>query len=173
MNIALIGFMGTGKSTVAQYIHKVLKLEVVEMDALIAEREHCTIEEIFSKKGETYFRDLETELLRELQCKENVVISCGGGVPLRTKNVELMKKNGTIIMLTASPETILQRVYKDDSRPLLKDKKDPEAIREMMEVRDKVYKEAADMIISVDQKSVEQIFEEIQEKLRKMEMNHV
>ena len=93
-NIFLIGFMGTGKSTVARNMKRRYHTEILEMDETIEEREGMKISDIFSQKGELYFRDLETELLEEIQEKDNIVVSCGGGVVLRKENIELMKKNG-------------------------------------------------------------------------------
>ena len=84
-NIFLIGFMGSGKSTVADYLCEKFDMDVVEMDQVIAERERMSISDIFEKHGELYFRDLETKLLVELQEKTNTVVSCGGGVALRVE----------------------------------------------------------------------------------------
>ena len=131
-NLVLIGFMGSGKTTVAEYLHGLLEMEVVEMDQVISLRQQMSIPEIFGKYGEEYFRDLETELLKELQEKTNVVISCGGGVPLREQNVQEMKKNGTVIWLTASAETIYERVKEDQNRPLLKDRMSVEGFARLM-----------------------------------------
>ena len=105
-NIVLIGFMGAGKSTISDYLSTVFDMEIVEMDQLIADREEMSIPDIFATYGEEYFRNLETNLLIEMQDKKNVVISCGGGVAMRERNVEEMKKNGKVVLLTASPETI-------------------------------------------------------------------
>lgn len=109
-NIVLIGFMGAGKSTISDYLSTVFDMEIVEMDQLIADREEMSIPDIFATYGEEYFRNLETDLLIEMQDKKNVVISCGGGVAMRERNVEEMKKNGKVVLLTASPETIYERV---------------------------------------------------------------
>ena len=100
-NIVLIGFMGAGKSTISDFLRTVFAMEVVEMDQIIAEREGMSISDIFETYGEEYFRNLETELLIEMQSKSNVVISCGGGVPMRERNVVEMKKNGRVVLLTA------------------------------------------------------------------------
>ena len=122
-NIFLIGFMGTGKSTVAACLSNDYGMEIIEMDQMIVEREEMSIPDIFAQKGEPYFRDAETNLLIEIQSKENAVVSCGGGVALREKNVEEMKKSGKIVLLNAKPETILERVKDDDNRPLLRGNK--------------------------------------------------
>ncbi|MDY3919422.1 MAG: shikimate kinase [Candidatus Limivivens sp.] len=166
-NIVLIGFMGAGKSTVAEAFHRTRGMEVVEMDARIAENEGMTIPEIFREKGEPYFRDLETGLLVELQKQENVVISCGGGVPLRERNVAEMKKNGTVIWLAASARTILERVKDSHDRPLLEGNKNLAYIENMLESRREKYEAAADLIIWTDGKTAEQICEEIVEQMKR------
>src|SRR5699024_1513144 len=84
-NIVLIGFMGAGKSTVASYMHKTFSMEIIEMDQVIVEQQGMSIPEIFEKHGEEYFRNLETQLLIDLQERKNVIISCGGGVALRER----------------------------------------------------------------------------------------
>ena len=160
-NIVLIGFMGTGKSTVAKALHRLYGMDVVEMDELIAQREGMSIPEIFEKYGEEYFRDLETNLLIELQDRRNVVISCGGGVPMRERNVAEMKKNGRVVLLTASPEEILKRVKNNHDRPLLENNKTVEYIRQLMETRREKYQSAADQIINTDHKTDIQICTEI------------
>ena len=165
-NIMLIGFMGTGKSTVASYLCEMYHMELVEMDELIAKREGMSIPDIFAKHGETYFRDLETNLVIELQEETNKVVSCGGGVVLRERNVEEMKKNGCIVLLTAKPETILERVKDDDNRPLLRGNKNVGFISEMMEKRREKYEAAADVVIATDEKEVQDICAEIIERVR-------
>lgn len=165
MNLVLIGFMGTGKSTVAAYLSRQYDMEIVEMDELLARQEGMSIPEIFQLHGEPYFRSLETKLLKNLQNCQNKIISCGGGAALREENVKEMKKNGKVILLTASPEIILERVKKDTSRPLLKDRKTPAGIASLMAQRQEKYLAAADFVISTDHKSVAKICEEIAEKL--------
>ena len=164
-NIFLIGYMGTGKSTVAAYLHENYGMEVLEMDQEIVEREGMSISDIFETKGEAYFRDVETKLLICIQSQENQVVSCGGGVVLREQNVETMKKSGQIILLTAKHETILERVKDDESRPLIKGNKNVAFIQDMMEKRRKKYEAAADIIIETDSKDAKAICTEILEKL--------
>lgn len=165
-NIVLIGFMGTGKSTIAEFLKNTLNMEVVEMDQLIAQREGMSISKIFEIHGEEYFRDLETNLLIEMQSKSNVVISCGGGTPMRERNVAEMKKNGKVVLLTAKPETILERVKDNHDRPLLENNKNVSYIEELLEKRRPKYEAAADFVIETDQKSAAEICEEIIQKLR-------
>lgn len=165
-NIVLIGFMGTGKSTIAEFLKNTLNMEVVEMDQLIATREGMSISKIFEIHGEEYFRDLETNLLIEMQSKSNVVISCGGGTPMRERNVAEMKKNGKVVLLTAKPETILERVKDNHDRPLLENNKNVSYIEELLEKRRPKYEAAADFVIETDQKSAAEICEEIMQKFR-------
>lgn len=160
-NIVLIGFMGAGKSTISDYMSTMFAMKVVEMDQIIAQREGMSISDIFEVYGEEYFRDAETNLLIEMQSESNVIISCGGGVPMRERNVAEMKKNGRVVLLTASPETILDRVKDSHDRPVIENNKNVEFIGELMEKRREKYQAAADIIIKTDNKSVMDICEEI------------
>ena len=164
-NILLIGFMGAGKSTVADYLKEAYSMEVVEMDQIIAKRQGMSISDIFEKHGEEFFRDLETNLLIEMQSRSNVVISCGGGVPMRERNVKEMKKNGRVVLLTAEPETILERTKNDHGRPLLEGNKNVPYIAELMEKRREKYEAAADIIVKTDGRSPQDICEEIIDKI--------
>ena len=163
-NIILIGFMGAGKSSVSAYLNRVLGLEVVEMDQEIVEREGMSIADIFAKKGEEYFRNLETNLLIEMQTKNNVVVSCGGGAAMRERNVVEMKKNGKVVLLTATPETIYERVKDSTERPLLNGNMNVEYIAGLMEKRRDKYGAAADIVIYTDGKNVKEICEELLQK---------
>ena len=165
-NIFLIGFMGTGKSTVAKALKKETGAEIIEMDQLSAQRENLSIPKIFEEKGEAYFRNVETELLMELQSGEKTIVSCGGGVPMREKNVLEMKKSGKVVLLTALPETILERVRDNEDRPLLQNRKSVEGIRELMEQRREKYEAAADVMVATDGKSAETIAREILQTIR-------
>ena len=136
-------------------------MDVIDMDQAIEDMEQMPIREIFAQKGETYFRQCETGFLRKLKEKEGAIISCGGGVPLRNENVEAMKACGLVVLLTASPETIYERVKDSHNRPLLEQNKTPEYIRELLHKRDPYYKRAADLEVTTDGKSAGQIAEEI------------
>lgn len=164
-NIVLIGFMGAGKSTISSYLRDMFAMEVVEMDQVIAEKEGMSISDIFEVYGEEYFRDAETNLLIEMQSKTNVVISCGGGVPMRERNVAEMRKNGKVVLLTAKPETILDRVKDNHDRPLLENNKNVPFIADLMGKRREKYEAAADIIIETDGKNKLEICEEIIQKL--------
>ncbi len=168
-NIVLIGFMGAGKSTISDFLRTVFAMEIVEMDQIIAERQGMSISDIFETYGEEYFRDLETNLLIEMQSRTNVVISCGGGVPMRERNVVEMKKNGRVVLLTAKPETILERVKDNHDRPLLEGNKTVPYIAQLMEKRREKYEAAADIVIETDGKSELQICEELVQSLRTLD----
>lgn len=160
-NIVLIGFMGCGKSSVADALGRDYQMDVVEMDQMIAERQGMSIPEIFERYGEEYFRDLETELLKSLRGRQGCVVSCGGGAPLRPENVAEMKKIGQVVLLTASPETIYSRTCGSDDRPNLKNRKSPGAIAELLEQRRPKYEAAADKIIATDNRTIASICEEL------------
>lgn len=164
-NIVLIGFMGTGKSTIARELAKTRQMNIVEMDEEIVRRRGKSIADIFKEEGEEYFRDLETALLKELQTKENQVISCGGGAVLREENVRVMKKNGCVVLLTALPQTIYERVKNNTDRPILQGNMNVEYIASLMEKRREKYEKASDIVIATDGKNVSQICEEMLQKL--------
>ena len=170
-NIVLIGFMGVGKSTISEFLKTSFAMEVIEMDQIIAEREGMSIPDIFEVHGEQYFRDLETNLLIEMQSRKNVVISCGGGTPLRECNVVEMKKNGRVVLLTASPETIFDRVKDSHDRPVIENNKNVPFIADLMEKRRAKYEAAADIIINTDGKSLIEVCEELVQQLLAMDEN--
>ena len=160
-HIFLIGFMGCGKSTNAAYLSKMTGAEQMEMDQAIVKQQKIEITDIFAKYGETYFRDLETELIRSLCGREPMIVSCGGGAVLREENVDLMKSCGTIVLLTATPETIFERVRHSTDRPLLNGNMNVEYIGELIGKRRPKYEAAADAVVSTDGKSAEEICDEI------------
>ncbi len=168
-NIFLIGFMGSGKSAISDYLSEHYAMEKIEMDDQIAHREGMSISEIFDTHGEEYFRNLETGLLIELEDKKNVVVSCGGGTPMRENNVRQMKKTGKIVWLTADPETIYERVKDSDDRPLLKGHKNTAYISQLMQQRRPKYEAAADLTIATDGKERAAICEELIQKLTEWE----
>lgn len=160
-NIFLIGFMGSGKSTMARLLSDETGRELVEMDETIEAEAGCSINEIFETYGETYFRDLESKLVESIADKGDAVVSCGGGAVLREENVKNMKKSGKIIYLSATPETIYERVRYSTNRPLLNGNMNVEYIRQLMEKRLAIYEQAADEIVCVDQKEKSEILSEI------------
>lgn len=160
-NIALIGFMGAGKSTAARYLSKLLELEQKETDEMIVRREGMAITDIFEKYGEDYFRNAESEIVKSLQNCEQSVISCGGGLVMREENVHNLKISSRIVLLTAKPATILARVKNSTARPILNGHMNEEYIGALMEKRREKYEQAADLCVETDNRSIEQICEAI------------
>lgn len=166
-NIILIGFMGCGKTSTGLKLSYRMQTPVEDTDKLIEQREGKTISEIFAEAGEAYFRQLETALLKEISKRNYArIISVGGGTPVRQENRELLKQCGTVIYLRIRPETVYERLKEDTTRPLLQCENPLEKIYNLMESRKDAYEECADIIIDVDEKSTEQIINELTEKLQ-------
>lgn len=164
-NIYLIGFMGAGKSTIARTLVREQGCSLVEMDERIVEEQGMSINEIFEKYGEDHFRDIESRLVEDLGKKRGMVVSCGGGVVVRKENVQNMKSSGKIVFLTATPETVYERVKNSTDRPILNGHMNVEYIAGLMEKRRALYEEAADLTIATDGKTRDEICREILEKL--------
>ena len=162
-HIFLIGFMGCGKSTNAACLAEMTGAKQVEMDQMIVENEGMSIADIFKEKGEAYFRELETDLIKSFAGVEPTVISCGGGAVLKEENVRLMKESGKIVLLTAEPETIYERVKDSTERPVLNGNMNVGYIEELMEKRRPKYEAAADVKVATDGKTAEEICGEILE----------
>lgn len=160
-NIFLIGFMGAGKSTVAERLKKKLNRKLCEMDQMIEKEQGMPISQIFEQYGEAHFRDLETQLVRSLMKEQDAVVSCGGGAVIREENVDYMKQNGKIVLLTAEPETIYERVKHSTNRPILNGHMNVEYIRELMGKRKDRYESVADIKVATDHKTIDEICDEI------------
>lgn len=165
-NIILIGFMGAGKTSVGQHFAKQHNLPFVDIDRIIETTAGMSISDLFAKKGETEFRRRETETLKRLLDTETVVprktmISVGGGLPLREENRELLKQLGTVVYLKVSPETVVERLKGDTTRPLLMGENVNERVAELIAKREAFYIEAAHKVIEVDGKDFNEISEEI------------
>lgn len=163
-HISLIGFMGTGKSTISQELHRITGMPEVDTDAEIVEREGCSIAQIFEEKGEPYFRQVETDLIDEFGARSPAIISCGGGMAMRDLNVRKLRALGEVVLLTAMPETVFDRVKDSTNRPLLNGNMNVPYIRELMEKRKPFYEAAATVAVSTDGRSVQEIAEEIVQK---------
>lgn len=160
-NIYLVGFMGTGKSSVAKNLMNLLPCKIVEMDSAIEALACMPIPQIFEKMGEKSFRDMESMLLTEIAKEKNQIVSCGGGVILRQENIDTMKNSGTVIRLNASAKTIYDRTVGNENRPLLADKKSVEDIEKMMAQREEFYQKAAEYTVDCDTMSPAEIAAEI------------
>lgn len=152
-NLFLIGFMGCGKSTLARMMAAETGKELIEMDETIEAEAGMSINEIFAEFSEAHFRDLETQLIKRIADKGGAIVSCGGGAVLREENVAAMRKNGTIVYLSATPETIYDRLHDKTNRPLLNGNMNVEYISQLMQKRLPIYEKAADSILAVDGKS--------------------
>ena len=160
-NIYLIGFMGTGKSTVAVALRQLCGMDIIDTDEELVRRAGMSIPEIFQTRGQEAFREMESEMFRELSETKNQIVSCGGGAILREENRMLMKQSGTVVQLTAEPETILERVRHDHNRPILEGKKNVPAIRALLDERREAYELARDMAIVTDGRKTQDIAAEI------------
>ena len=165
MNIVLIGYMGTGKSAVAAEIAGLLDWTVCDVDALIIEREGRSIADIFQTDGEKYFRDIESSIIKEVSCFDQKVIATGGGAVLNIENIKNLKKNGVIVCLKASAETIYERVKDDASRPLLNVKNPLDKINAMLKARESFYANN-DYVIDTSDLRVDEIARRILEYVR-------
>jgi shikimate kinase len=137
-NIVLVGFMGTGKTTVGQLLSEQTGMPLVDMDAKIEDRAGKSINEIFAQDGEPHFRTLEREMTQDLAAREGQVVSTGGGVVLNPANIADYEQNGLVVCLLASAEEILNRVQHDDTRPLLAGDKQ-ELVLQLLENRRPLY----------------------------------
>ncbi|HHV17005.1 MAG TPA: shikimate kinase [Gelria sp.] len=160
-NIVLIGFMGTGKSTVGSKVAGRLKRKFVDMDREIERIVGMTVSEIFKRYGEIRFRSEEKLMAQKLAREAGLVIAAGGGVVLDPVNMERLSQNGIIICLKAAPNDIYHRVNrKKGTRPLLRKGMDLEDIEEMLKARESLYAQA-DYQVSTSGKSPEQVATEI------------
>ncbi|MDR2899722.1 MAG: shikimate kinase [Clostridiales bacterium] len=162
-NVVLIGFMGSGKTSVARCLAKKLRLNLYEMDMIIENEARLTINAIFEKYGEDYFRNRESDVLRRVLDNGNEagIISCGGGVVMREENIRIMKEYGIVFFLEASEETIYMRLKNSTDRPLLNNNMTTESIEKRLNARLPLYKNAADFMVNTDSLTVNQVADEI------------
>jgi shikimate kinase len=166
MNVVLIGYRGTGKSTVGKVVASRLGRNVVSTDAEVIKRAGQSIPDIVARDGWEHFRDLESQVCRELAESDGLVIDTGGGAILRPENVERLKRNGVLFWLTASVETIVRRISRDNQRPSLTGTKSfVDEVEEVLRERMPKYEAAANHIIPTDGRSIMQIADEILARL--------
>ena len=169
-SIALIGFMGAGKTEVGRALAEKLNKKFVELDSLIEQKAGKSIPDIFQQDDEITFRELEIEVTKEVSKNKNLVIACGGGVVLNKINIDRLKKEGIIVYLTASPRAILKRVSSDENeRPLLKTASKALAIQELLRFRKPFYERAADIKINTSKLDINAVVEQIIVKLKEDE----
>lgn len=166
-NVILIGFMGCGKTTVGLKLSYRLRRTVIDTDKEIEREEKRTISDIFATDGEPCFRDMETACLKRLlESTGGRIISVGGGLPMREENRKLLHELGQVFYLRAKGETIYERLKGDTTRPLLQGDDPLTKIRTLLSERDPYYRAAADVVITVDGKSFDQILDEIAENVK-------
>jgi shikimate kinase len=159
-NIILVGFMGSGKTTIAMKLSHRLKMRYVSTDDLIEKKETATINEIFTKKGEDYFRNAESEAIREICGKENLVVDTGGGAVLRDENWANMRSCGIVICLAADEDIIMERTKKYKHRPLLNVEDPKQKIRSLLAKRAPFYAKA-DYCLDTGKMTIDQVVDRI------------
>ena len=159
-NLALIGFMGTGKTSVGRHVADHLGFEFLDTDELIQARHGRSIVDIFSKEGEPAFRELERQVVQELSGREKTLIATGGGLPTNAKNLATLKTFALVVCLWASPEKIWERVKNQSHRPLLHDADPQKKIRELLAMREPFYRQA-DVLINTDLRSVREAAQQV------------
>ena len=162
MNIILIGFMGAGKTTVGNVVAERLNQPLFDTDQLIEQQTGMSISKIFEDYGENEFRRLETKILKgNLSANKDWVLSVGGGLPLKEENRGLLQKMGIVVYLRVQPDTVLQRLKGDKTRPLLQGGDVKQKVESLLRQRGTIYEEGADIVIDVDGKAPETIVQEI------------
>jgi len=161
LNITLVGFMGTGKSSVGRLLARRAGMKFVDTDEIIEKETGTTISEIFAKQGEQRFREIERDVVRRVSRMDGLVISAGGGVVLRAENISDLKRNGPVICLSATPEEIWARVKKTRRRPLLNVEEPQKRIRELLAAREPAYA-LADARIETTKLSIAEVAEEVE-----------
>lgn len=160
-NIVLVGFMGTGKTVIAKKLARQLKMRYLEVDSIIEQRQGMNINDIFRTRGEAYFRDVETEVVKELAEQEGLVVSTGGGVVLREENIQALGQSGVLICLTASPDEIYRRVNRETHRPLLSVADPMTEIKRLLKKREPFYNKIRRRV-NTDGKNIDQVAAEIE-----------
>ena len=169
-NVALIGFMGSGKSAVGKALAERLGREFVEMDTLIEEKARKSIPDIFREDGEITFRELEIEVTREIADGANRVIACGGGVVLNWINIDRLRQSTRVFYLGVSPAAVLARTSQEQGQRPLLDVPDPAGrIRELLRFRGPFYRRAADSVVDTSKRSVDQVADLIVRRLKRDE----
>ena len=171
LNIYLVGFMGTGKTVVGKSVARQLKQEFFDLDFLIEEKQKRKIAQIFAQDGEAYFRSLEKQILKDISRKRNVVVSCGGGIVKDLENIQIMKKTGVIICLSARPEVILARTKGYTHRPLLNVDDPTKRIEELLKMRAPFYAQA-DYSIDTSDLTVSPVVNKVLEYVKAQTEDH-
>lgn len=165
MRIILIGFMGVGKTSVGRLLSKKLEFDFIDMDLEIEKSQKLSISEIFNIYSESYFRNLEKNLLKDLLKKDNLVISTGGGVVASKENIEILKGEENVIFLDAREETIIKNVSNDSNKRPLLEKDLESSIHKLLKYRYENYIKCCNYIVNVDFKNIEDIVKIIESEV--------
>jgi shikimate kinase len=165
VNLALIGFMGTGKTSAGRLVAEQLHFDYLDTDELIQSRTGRTITEIFSTEGEAAFRKMEQELVGELAARTKTVIATGGGLPMNPQNLVSLKTHALVVCLWASPEKIWERVKNQTHRPLLHDADPQKKIRKLLAAREPFYRQA-DVLLNTELRSVREVAQQVVHQFR-------
>ena len=165
-SIVLIGFMGTGKSSVGRILERQTGLDRFDTDEMISSKFSMPIQEFFSKHGEDKFREAETEALHSLTGKPPAIIVTGGGIVTKAENVDLLRELGTVVWLDGDYETLRARIDRLADRPLLQTADPPVSLSELLQARNPLYQNAADIRVDISQKTPEEIAELILKNIR-------
>lgn len=167
-NIVLVGFMGSGKSTIARELGQLLTYPAIDTDSKIEEVEKISIADIFSLKGESYFRDAETEALQQLvdEGLTHHIIATGGGLPVKEENRPLLRELGYVVWLDANTDTILERTSRNSNRPLLQTEDPRATINKMLEERNAIYSEVSHLRLQTSGLSIAETAHGILESAR-------
>ena len=165
-NISLIGFMGSGKSTVGEILAGKLKFIFIDLDRIIELSEEREIKDIFRRDGEKYFRELETKVIKKIYKNKKCVFACGGGAVKRKENMHIVKNNSIVIYLNITAQNALDRLKDDKNRPLIDVENKKEVIEKMIGKRDTLYRKYADIVINNYKNNPEQTSNEIITRLK-------
>ncbi|MBC8390227.1 MAG: shikimate kinase [Actinobacteria bacterium] len=164
-NISLIGFMGSGKSTIGNMLSKELKMLFIDIDRIIELSENKIIKDIFEAEGEKYFRNLESEVIKKIYSNKNCIFACGGGVVERVENMSIIKSSSTIVYLYISANEAYERLKFTKDRPLLEGKDRKEIIERLIKKRDVLYNKYADLKVNAKDRDSKMVIKNIMEKL--------
>ena len=165
VNLALIGFMGAGKTSVGRLVAEQLHFDYLDTDELIQSRTGRPIAEIFSTDGEATFRKMEQELVGELAARTKTVIATGGGLPMNPQNLVSLKTHALVVCLWASPEKIWERVKNQTHRPLLHDADPQKKIRDLLAAREPFYRQA-DVLLNTERRSIREVTQQVVHQFR-------
>jgi shikimate kinase len=165
VNIALIGFMGTGKTSVGRLVAEQLHFDYLDTDEMIQATTGKTVAEIFKTDGEGHFRALEENMVAEISTRTKTVICTGGGLPTNPQNLASLKSHALVVCLWASPEKIWERVRNQSHRPLLHDPNPQAKIRELLAAREPFYKQA-DVLLNTELRSLREVAQQVVHQFR-------